>query len=199
MGPPSVLGLRSPQCGFTLIELLLSLALALILLAGMGLIFVKNTRLATAVADRGARMGDLYLASQIMQKELRASKNLSNPPYPSDLASRGVSLPANYPTSFPSLPYWDATSKTMTYQDVDGNTGIFQYQRNSNDRIYWLRADASTSNFQELIRDLDAMEGMSASVSAAGVWTITLKAAYKSDTGQNRTLSLSFKVWPRNQ
>jgi len=194
----SVLGTAPSTRGFTLIEMLISMALAMILLAGMGMLFTRNTRLATAEADRTARMGDLYLASMIIQQEIRTSRKLTNPPYPSDLTARGVSLPANYPASFSSLPYWDANSKTLTYQDMDGNTGIFQYQRSAGDRIYWLRADAGTGTFQELIRDLDTTSGMTTTVSPAGVWSIKLTASYKNNTGLQQTMSLAFKVWPRN-
>jgi len=185
------------QYGFTLIELMISMALALVLLMGITAIFVSSARVASTVAVRSSRMGDVYLATGIMQKELRASRALTAPPFPADLAIRGVSLPGNYPSSFPSLPYWDTASKTLTYQDTDGNTGIFQYQRTSNDRIYWLRADASETNFQELIRDLDTANGMTAA-SASGVWTVTLNAAYSNENKQTRTMSLSFKAWARN-
>jgi len=178
---------------------MVSMALALVLLMGMTATFVKETRVADAVAGRSSRMGDLYLATQIMKKELRASKFLTSPPFPADLASRGVSLPGNYPSSFSSLPYWDATSKTLTYQDVDGNTGIFQYQRTGSDRIYWLRAESGITTFQELIRDLDTTSGMLASSSASGTWTVTLTAAFSNENRQGKTLSLSFKVWARNQ
>ncbi len=178
---------------------MISMAIALVLLMGMTAVFVEDTRVAGAIARRGNRMGDLYLASQIMQRDVRASRALTNPPFPADLAVRGISLPGNYPASFSSLPYWDAASKTLTYQDVDGNTGIFQYQRTSNDRIYWLRADFNQTTFQELIRDLDTANGMSASASASGVWTVTLNAAYVNASKQTENMTISFKVWARNQ
>lgn len=95
------------------------------------------------------------------------------------------------------MPYWDAGTKTFTYQDQDGNTGIFQYQRSSNDRVYWLRPDPTISQFAEMVRDLDTANGMTAAL-AAEVWTVTLNSSYLDEEHASRALTMSFNVWPRN-
>jgi len=193
------------QNGFTLIEMMVSMVMALILLAGLTTVFISNNKAASAVSSRTERMSDLYLASQIMQAGVRGSVVVPPLPFPADLQSGGrcstqsVSLPSGYPTSFPYYPYWDATSKTLTYQDIDGNTGIFQYQRSANDRIYWLRpGDPCVYKFEELIRDLDTANGMTATTSASNVSTVTLISAFKNENRQDKTMSLSFKAWARN-
>lgn len=207
------------QNGFTLIEMMVSMVMALILLAGITAVFISNNKAASAVSSRTERMSDLYLASQVMQAGLRGSVAVTSPSpaFPADLLSGGrkpailcgapndksVSLPSGYPTSFPYYPYWDAASKTLTYQDIDGNIGIFQYQRTANDRIYWLRPDPCVYKFEELIRDLDTgdpgtVNGMTVKISASNVLTITLNSAFKNENRKDKTMSLSFNVWARN-
>lgn len=185
--------------GFTLIELMISMAMGLFIIAGITMMFLSYSRSSNAVSSRTERMGDLYLASQIMLADVRgAMKTSGSVAQPADLATRGVSLPSGYPTTFASgLPYWDSTTKTFTYQDQDGNTGIFQYQRTSNDRVYWLRPDSTVSTFEEMIRDLDTSNGMTASF-AAEVWTVTLNSSYLDEEHKSKALTMSFKVWPRN-
>ena len=189
------------QGGFTLIELMISMAMGLFIIAGITMMFLSYSRSSNAVSSRTERMGDLYLASQIMLADVRGSKKIAGPvARPTDLSTRGggVSLPSGYPTTFSSgLPYWDSTTKTLTYQDQDGNTGIFQYQRTSNDRVYWLRPDSTVSTFAELIRDLDTSSGMTASF-AAEVWTVTLNSSYLDEKHNSKALTMSFKAWPRN-
>jgi len=187
------------ETGFTLIELMISMSMGLIILLGMMMMFTSDAKVASTLASRTERLGDLYLASQIMQANLRGSTQVTGSvPRPADLAIRNVSLPAGYPSTFSSgLPWWDETTKTMTYQDQDGNTGIFQYQRTSPDRIYWLRPDASISSFAEMLRDLNTTSGMSAFPSGS-TWQVTLVSAFKDENRQDKTMQISFKVWARN-
>ncbi len=206
---------RRFQRGFTLIEMLISMSMGLVIIAGITMVFMSNSNVSRVISSQTEIMGDLYLASHLMQAGLRGSVAVTtpSPSFPADLGSgarkptalcdspndKSVSLPTNYPTSFPSYPYWDATSKTLTYQDMDGNTGIIQYQRTANDRIYWLRPDPCVWQFQELIRDMDLNSGLAVTISSSGEVDVTLIAAYSNEQKQSRTLSLSFKTWPRNQ
>jgi len=185
--------------GFTLIEMMIGMAMGLIILAGLTTVFVSFNDSSRAVTSRTERMGDLYLASQIMQGELRQSLSteLSTHTVATDLTARGAAVPSGYPASFPSLPHWDATTKTLTYQDLDGNVGIFHYQKTSNDRIYWLRADATISNFEELIRDLNTSTGMTVTT-ASGVTTVTLSSTYTNEDKASKDLDITFKTRPRN-
>ncbi|MDX8405287.1 MAG: prepilin-type N-terminal cleavage/methylation domain-containing protein [Mariprofundus sp.] len=206
---------QRPEAGFTLIEMMMALAMGLIIIAGLSAMFVTNSRVTESFTSRTERMGDLYLASQLMQSDLRGSRStLLAPPFPVDLQAGGrllkvkgvctattasVSLPGSYPTSFPYLPYWDAASNTLTYQDLDGNTGIFQYQRGAKDRIYWLRPDPCVSKFQELMRNLDTANGIVViPTSPGGIVDVTLQSNYQTGNHQNAPLTLSFKLWPRN-
>ena len=203
------------QGGFTLIEMLISMSMGLLIIGGITMVFMSNSNVSRVISSQTEIMADLYLASHLMQAGLRGSVVVTAPSFPADLQTNGrftrdsntgacttttasVSLPANYPTSFPSFPYWDATSKTLTYQDMDGNTGVIQYQRTASDRIYWLRPDPCVWKFEELIRDMDVNSGLAVTVSTAGEVDVTLQAAYNNAQHQMSTLSLSFKTWPRN-
>jgi len=203
------------QRGFTLIEMLISMSMGLVVIAGITTVFMSNSNVSRVISSQTEIMGDLYLASHLMQAGLRSSVMVTtpNPPFPTDLEAgarkpaalcnapnnKNVSLPNNYPATFPSYPYWDVTSKTLTYQDMDGNTGIIQYQRTKTDRIYWLRPDPCVWKFEELMRGMDVANGMVVTVSATGEVDVTLQAAYKNEQHLARTLSLSFKTWPRNR
>jgi len=204
---------KALECGFTLIEMLISMSMGLVIIGGITMVFTTNSNVSRVISSQTEIMGDLYLASHVMQAGLRESLAVTapTPSFPVDLGAGGrkpaslcsapnnktVSKPANYPTSFPSYPYWDATSKTLTYQDIDGNTGIIQYQRTADDRIYWLKPDPCVYQFQELIRDMDVTTGLDVTITA-GVVDVVLEAAYSNEQKQGRTLSLSFKTWPRN-
>jgi prepilin-type N-terminal cleavage/methylation domain-containing protein len=171
MGKPTGAHGRDGMRGFTLIELLVSMGIGMVILLGLTVMFTSNARVSSAVALRTERMGDLYLASQIMQNELRNAK------------SGTIS--------------W--SSNTLSYTDQDGNTGQFQYQYTSNDRIYWKRP--GYTNFEEMMRDLEST-GSGMTVTSSGtspkVWTITLKSDYQDENQKTKTLALSFKVWARN-
>jgi len=200
--------------GFTLIEMLISMAMGLVLIGGLSSIFISNSNISRVISSRSERMGDLFLASHLMQEALRESQSIpdTNISIRTNLTNRGVTPPTSYPadTAFTALPYWHAASNTLTYQDLEGNVGIFQYQRTKDDRIYWLRplaAGASgSSTFQELIRDLDAVTGMKvydpatnlAVTALGGGMRVDLTSAYTNENKQSRTLSLSFMAWPRN-
>lgn len=185
--------------GFTLIEMLIGMAMGLVIIAGLTMVFVSLNDSSRAVTSRTERMGDLFLASQVMQSELRQSLSaeLSTYTVAADLTARGVSAISGFPVSFPSLPYWDAATKTITYQDLDGNVGIFQYQRTSNDRVYWLRPDATVKTYEELIRDLDTSTGVTVTT-VSGVMTVKLSSIYINEDKESRNLDITFKTRPRN-
>jgi len=202
---------RGPEheSGFTLIEMLIGMVMGLVILAGLIMMFVSYSNTSRALTSRTERMGDLYLASQVMQSDLRQS--LSAPlalttlnaadEILADLSARGVSMAGySYPTTestFASLPYWDAASRTITYQDLDGNVGIFHYQRVSSDRIYWLRPDSTVSTFAELIRDMNTSTGLSVTT-PSGVMTVKLSSTYTNENKESKDLDITFKTRPRN-
>ena len=215
--------IKACEAGFTLIEMLISMAMGLVIIAGLTSIFIADSNTSRAISSRGERMGDLFLVSHLMQEAIRQSVSATNPnpSFPADLSAgarkpvgtcsapnnKSVSLPAGYPTSFPFYPYWDAASKTITYQDLDGNTGIFQYQRSANDRIYWLRPDPCVYKFEELIRDMDVTNGMviydpannqPVTTALGGGMRIDLTSTYVNADKQAKNLSLSLTIWPRN-
>jgi len=190
--------------GFTLIEMLISLTMGLVVIAGITMVFISISQTSSVISSRTERMGDLFLATHLMQAGLRESVSVSNASILTNLANRGVAIPAGYPSSdtvFTSLPYWDATSKTLTYQNLEGDVGIFHYQHGSKDSIYWLRPLApgisGSIKFQELIRGLDTAKGMIVSPVNGGI-SVTLQSTYSNEQHKNRLVSLAFNMWPRN-
>jgi len=195
--------------GFTLIEMMISMAMGLILIAGIASIFASMGKTSSVVSEKTERMSDLYLMSQIMQEELRLSRKTLDQSNMTYLTPRMASIAtkvSGYPaiSALTVLPYWDYSTRTLTYQNIDGLVGVFSYQYNGTDSIYWLRPDVA--NFQELSRNMDITNGMCAldvnnvcSIAAVpGVSSIKLQAAYKNESHQGKTMSLSFMVWPRN-
>jgi len=205
--------IESQERGFTLIEMMISLAMGLLILAGITSTFTSMSKTSSAVSSRTEGMSDLFLISHIMQEELRFSLKQpdANKSVLTDLTGRAVTI-SNYPSTdavFVTLPYWDAASKTLTYQNQDGDVGVFHYQHAGEvDRIYWLRADPTISTFDELTRSMATTNGLcvldaadacvGGTTNQAGVSSIGLNAVYAGEDHSIRNMSLSFRVWPRN-
>jgi len=180
---------RVYQKGFTLVEILITLAIGMIILAGMSAVFVSQTRVASMMNGKTAALGDLFLASQIMQSELRSAKSTC----------------------------WNAANSKLLYQPLDSTVplvaacnvldamnGSFEVRTTggAGNRICWDRPNDAT-NCQELLRDLMAPiltvtpTGNTTS-EMTGLRHIVVNAAY-SDADRNvRGLGISFKIWPRN-
>jgi len=176
------------ECGFTLIELMVSMAIGLLILAGLTTMLVSINGASRAIASRSDKVGDLYLASHLMQESLRESKAIC----------------------------WDASKTRIIYQPLDSTVpldtaacsvvdkthGTFEFRLAKSGKptpyICWNRPNKG-GGCQELIRGMNASspDGLSASKSAL-IWTITLTASYINESKANKTLSLRFKTWPRN-
>ncbi len=175
--------------GFTLIELMVTLVIALVILAGMVAVFISQTRAAHTVGSKTELMGDLYLASQIMQSELRGAKAIC----------------------------WDAAGKRLVYQPIDsaanitnacnsvaGANGWFKFTSAAPVKICWDRAGIG-GGCQELLRGLSSATGLvvtpttNTAADLIGVRTISLTAVYQDSNHANQDLNLKLKVWPRNQ
>jgi len=157
------------DAGFTLLELLIAMSMGLVILLGMMMMFTSDAKVASTLASRTERLGDLYLASQIMQNELRNAQ----------AGTIG----------------W--ASNKLSYSDQDGNTGYFEYQHISTDRLYWLRPTYGSP--AEMIRDLDVVTGLAVSSSGTPkTWKVTLKSSFKNEERNDKTMQISFNVWARN-
>ena len=184
---PDKTSLTEAENGFTLIEMMFSISMGLIILAGLTTMFVSMSNVSRSVASRGERMGDLYLASQIMQAELRESKAVC----------------------------WDSVKNRIIYQPLDStdildvaacNTlaagnGSFELRPAKASTIHntpYICWDRPLKNrCEELIRELTP-SGLVAT-SSAGTWTITLTGQYRNEEKKDRQLSIRFKTWPRNK
>jgi len=157
--------------GFTLIELLVSMVIAMILLAGLYSNFIMQSRVQNAQAERTASSEDVQIASQIMQREIRMAQSLASS---------------------------DCTGKVISYTDVDGNPGSFEYQKTGHraDEICWDRPN-DAGGCQEMIRNLDDTSGMQLSFSG-GACQVTLLGSYDDHTHAAKTWTTVFKVAPRN-
>jgi prepilin-type N-terminal cleavage/methylation domain-containing protein len=180
------LQLHEKECGFTLIELMVTMVMGLIILAGITAMFLSYSKTSIAVSSRTERMGDMYLATQIMHAELRVGKDIC----------------------------WDGTNSRIVYQtqdslvalgactSVDASNGSFELKPadSGNNKptpyVCWNRPEMG-GGCQELIRDLDTTTGMTVSVSS-GVWTVTLNATHSDEERKSKNMSMSFKTWPRN-
>ncbi|MFQ5345121.1 MAG: PilW family protein [Mariprofundus sp.] len=190
---------RSGEHGFTLLEMLIGLGMGLVILAGITAVFISINKTSSTMSSRTERMGDLFLVSQLMQSDLRGSLKKQHPDIKirDDLGPpRNATIPPNYPTTFDQLPHWDPTSQTLTYQTLEGRVGIFHYQHKGKNDIYWLRPDASI--FQELIRDLDPVNGMAVTPIGNGGIHVILRSVYNNEQHSGKETSIAFNVWPRN-
>lgn len=174
---------RPLEHGFTLIELMISMAIGVILLAGISMMFVSDGNMAAAQSSRSERFNDLYLASQIMQSELRQSSAIC----------------------------WDSTNNRIIYQPldssislgscdtVDSHNGSFEF---SSSAICWDKPDDG-SGCQELIRNLSSTpQGLQVSPTSntdmSAIRTVILTSLYQNSQQQDQTVDLAFHVWPRN-
>ena len=174
--------------GFTLIEMLVGMSMGLLILAGLSSMFVSMNDASRAVASRSDRMGDLYLASHIMQSKLRESRNLC----------------------------WDATKNRIIYRPldskipldttacntVDASHGSFELRPAKTGHptpyICW-NLPQNSQGCQELIRGMSAAGLITTRTPPPNVrWTITLTSSYLNENKATKKLSLSFKIWKRN-
>ncbi len=176
--------------GFTLIELMITMVIGMVILTGVTSTFVHNSRMATMLADRTERMGDLYTVSHVMQRELRAAQGALT------TLTQGATT---------VIDYYTAGSNCH---------GFFEYRPIPNSQppdyeIRWKRAEKTTTNTcnqgvaQQLMRGLDPVNGMLVTPLGANPYAnaflgIDLYAMYNDTDKQSRTVSLSFKVWSRN-
>ncbi|MDQ6990529.1 MAG: type II secretion system protein [Mariprofundaceae bacterium] len=187
------------QQGFTLIELLITTTIGLIIMAGMTSVFVSQTRTANMLKNKTEVMGDLFLASQIMQSQLRDAKDIC----------------------------WNSASSTLVYQAVDSNVSIlpcstaspdngsFKYQINTATdwKIMWKRPlslmKPGSKGIQpdELLRGLPTVRGLvvaripppPATPSLPVIYKVDLQSNFTGQANQAQTLGLTFKVWARNK
>jgi len=183
--------------GFTLIEVMVAMVIALILLAGAMGIFINQNKSATMVTDKTDRLSDLFLASQIMQNELRDAQAIC----------------------------WDGTNNQIVYQTqdstaavadpcttVDTQNGAFKLvaagasccSTSTTPCICWDRPTKTT--FQEMARDMKAPSASTPGLQISPQPNTDLKALRKITlTSRSQDINridhdvpLEFYVWPRN-
>jgi len=180
--------------GFTLVEVLIAMVIALILLAGVVGIVISQNKAANMISDKTDRLSDLFLASQIMQTELRDAQAIC----------------------------WDGTNNQLVYQPqdstvavanpcttVDSTHGAFKFvsagasgcSTSNTPCVCWDRPNQG-SGCQELVRDLKDSTGMQVSPTSntdlKALRTIKLTALSQNLTRVDRDVPLEFDVWPRN-
>jgi len=176
--------------GFTLIELMISMAIALVLLAGVVGIFISQNRAAAMVMDKTDRLSDMFLASQIMQTALRDAQVIC----------------------------WDGANNRIVYQPLDSTVAVTNPCTAAGDaQNGFFRFDAATAaqtaqicwdrpnlggGCQELIRDLKDATGLQivpiANTNLKGLRQIILTARAQNLDRIDRDVFLEFRVWPRN-
>jgi len=181
------------QKGFTLIELIITMLIGLIIMAGMTSVFISQTRTASMLKNKTEAMGDLFLASQIMQSELRSAKAICQ-------------------LSATVLAYQDIDSIVPCTGAADPTNGSFELRPASATKptpyICWDRPN-NGSGCQELIRSLPAAGGLTVNATAGTpatattpaippMYTVDLQSMFRGQDNQTKNLGLSFKVWTRN-
>ncbi|MDQ6973738.1 MAG: prepilin-type N-terminal cleavage/methylation domain-containing protein [Mariprofundaceae bacterium] len=178
------------QQGFTLIELLITTAIGLVIMAGMTSVFVSQTRTATMLKNKTEAMGDLFLASQIMQSELRGAKRI---------CWNGTNI----------LSYQPIDSNTSCVAGVNAANGSFEIRpvnaTHPTPYICWARPN-NRSGCQELLRGLPVAGALTVAMIAPApvvpplpiTYVIDLQSNFTGQANQAKTLGLTFKVWARN-
>jgi len=194
--------------GFTLIEVMVTMVIALVILAGMSSLFISQTKTAQVLNQKSEVMNDLFLASQIMQQELRGAKAIC---WESGSSNKRIRYqPLSSPNGTPAEVSANKLTSACTKNSV--RNGFFQIRPKNNTSkptpyICWDRQGGNVPQIrcEEMLRGMKANVGMTISptdnATAKGlqaVRTITLTAQYQDRDHNTKDLSLSFKVWPRN-
>ena len=176
------------QAGFTLIELMVSLVVAMVILAGLYSNFIMQSRVQASQSSTVEAIEDLRLAAQIMGTQLRMAASIC----------------------------WDATNG-LVYQPlgavvmtgcatIDPSWGAFSFDSSTSTggRLWWRRPNpgaSAPSARQEVLRGLDPTNGFqvtTANTDLGALRTITLISRYQNADRQDKSLSISFDVLPRN-
>ncbi|MDX8377659.1 MAG: type II secretion system protein [Mariprofundales bacterium] len=185
---------KDTERGFTMLEMLVSVAIGLILLAGMTANFVAQSNINSMQSETTERLEDLHLASQIMQREMAFSQRALL----TDQYTTATSIVLQYsPYSAPTNTCNNASYRTygqFIYKTL--NTGSTTGRMEA---IYWWRPGCSDK--QELIRDLESTleTGMVLAIHPiTGMVQVTLNSSYLNSNKQEKILTSTFKIWPRN-
>jgi len=158
------------EAGFTLIELMVSLLIGMVLMAGIYMNFIMQSKVQTMQADITERMQDLYIASLIMQSQLRTSTAMDT-----------------------------TTANEIQYDDVNGNAGIFRYTPSAGKICWDIPNNASgCQELIRNLDTSTGLQFSPAATGTDRLYTITLNAAYTDNRGNAQTLGFTFKIWPRN-
>jgi len=186
---------RHKEQGFTLIEVMITMVIAMVVLGGMSTLFISQTRTASMLNQKSEAMNDLFLASQIMQFELRGAKAICWNSANSAIIYQPIS----------SLAVNNLTSSCNSAAASAITNGSFQSRAISANKptpyICWDMPDDG-SGCQELLRGMKANTGIivtpTSNADLRAVRKVTLTAQYLDRDRNQKDLSLSFKVWPRN-
>jgi len=185
---------RHIEQGFTLIEVMITMVIAMVVLGGMSTLFISQTRTANMLNQKSEAMNDLFLASQIMQFELRGAKAVCW-----DAANSAI--------KYQPIGSLVANNLTSTCASAALSNGSFESRAVSATKplpyICWNKpGDAAAEGCQELLRGMKANTGVTVTPTSNAdlsvVRKVTLTAQYLDRDRNQKDLSLSFKVWPRN-
>jgi len=185
--------------GFTLIEILITLLLGMIILVGMSAVFVSQTRTASMLSDKTAAMGDLYLASQMMQSELRGSKAICWNAATSSLVYQPFDSTAVLTVACPAPTIANNAAANGSFELRPAGAG------KPTPYVCWNRPNDSTG-CQELLRNVGAAAAPkpglivtpASNANMLVLRTVVLTSQYRGQDSSTKPLSLAFKVWPRN-
>ena len=176
---------RASQAGFTLIELMVSLVVAMVILAGLYSNFIMQSRVQASQSSTVEAVEDLRLAAQVMSTQLRMASNVCW-----DATNGLVYQPLG------------AVTMTACSGTLDPSWGAFQFSSSASTggTVCW-DVPNNGQGCQELLRGLDPTTGFQVTTSNADLGalrTITLVSRYQNVDRQDKDLSISFDVLPRN-
>lgn len=176
--------------GFTLVELLVTMAIAMVILAGLYSNFLLQSRVQARQSSTVNALEDLRLASQIMGTQLRLASNIC----------------------------WDATNNRIIYQplgatvmtactsgSIPSDWGYFQFKTGTTatgGTLWWQRPN--TASPAQMMQGLNSTVGYgfqvqpTSNTNLAALRSVTLVSQYKSVDRQSRDLQIGFDVQPRN-
>ncbi|MDQ6964212.1 MAG: prepilin-type N-terminal cleavage/methylation domain-containing protein [Mariprofundales bacterium] len=185
--------MRSNNAGFTLVELVISMAIGVIVIAGIMGIFVSQSRVQSSEASRIEMIADLQLAGQLIRSELHWAQDIYT-----ECTGKVFYRPMESTAAFPP-----ADCNT-----VDSQNGLFKLETAANCTtggassttgcICWDRPNFN--NCDELIRNIKAGTGLQATSDSYGeVYQVDIYGQFTGADHLQHDLATRITVWPRNQ
>jgi len=180
--------------GFTLIELMISMAIGLIIIAGIMGIFVSQSKIQNSESSRIEMIADLQLASQIIRSELHFAQDVYT-----NCPNKVFYQPVDSTSGFPPSSCSSAPAASNGLFKLESSSACTSGGAQSTTAcICWDRPNLS--NCEELIRNIKASTGLQSTSDIYGaVYQVDIYGQYMGVDHLPHDLATRITVWPRNQ